>query len=106
VGISRKKYRAALGDLVAEPKRNPNASGCGPRIQRIASLFATLHLVGYTPTLCATVRHILVRSQRFYAESCILTSEKTSFPDTSVNKVPVNAPSPAGWHHAHGADPL
>jgi hypothetical protein len=23
-----------------------------------------------------------------------------------VNKPPVDAPDPAGWHHAHGADPL
>src|SRR5829696_6222853 len=25
---------------------------------------------------------------------------------TSVNKLPVNAPHPSGWHHAHGVDPL
>src|SRR5215217_3674172 len=27
-------------------------------------------------------------------------------PRTTVNKLPVNAPHPSGWHHAHGVDPL
>jgi hypothetical protein len=29
-----------------------------------------------------------------------------SFSSTLVNKPPVNAPIPSGWHHAHVADPL
>jgi len=27
-------------------------------------------------------------------------------PRTWVNTLPVNAPNPTGWHHAHGVDPL
>jgi hypothetical protein len=31
---------------------------------------------------------------------------RITIPRTTVNKLPVNAPHPSGWHHAHGADPI
>ena len=31
---------------------------------------------------------------------------RTPLPGTWVNKLPVNAPNPSGWHHAHDVDPV
>ena len=51
--------------------------GCRPLIKKTASLFVTLYLGGYPSALLASMWLILVHSERFYAGSCILTSEKT-----------------------------
>src|ERR671916_36210 len=32
--------------------------------------------------------------------------EKSFLQGTKVNKLPVDAPNPSGWHHANGLDPL
>jgi hypothetical protein len=77
--LQHKKNRPGLTGPVYTPNLHPKRLfSSRPLIHKIASLFVTLHLVGYTPALCATVRLILVRSGRFYAESCIQTSENSS----------------------------
>jgi hypothetical protein len=66
--LQHKTNRAVLGDPDSEPKRNPNARSLPPPlIQRTASSFLTLHIVGDAPTLFASVWVILVHSGRGYA---------------------------------------
>src|ERR671916_6881 len=41
-----------------------------------------------------------------FRELCKGEVPRIPLPRTPVNTLPVNAPNPSGWHHAHGIDPL